>query len=267
MLEQMDLSIAPEMKQQIEEELNRISKEQNINILYACESGSRAWGFASPDSDYDVRIIYIHNLKHYLSILPKKDNLDYFLENDLDVNGWDLKKFLHLLLKSNATPFEWLQSPIVYSVDPDFKAAVWNLAQQYFQPRATMHHYLGLAQNAFRKGIVTEFEINIKKYFYVLRPLFAAMWIADRKTIAPMNFAELFPVLDPHPKIKEMVLELWQQKLNASEGDTVKLLPEIVDFIEQQAERCFEIADATEKTEHDVGALDAFFRSVLKRYR
>lgn len=258
--------IQPNIKEQIQSEINRLAVEQQIRVLYACESGSRAWGFASPDSDYDVRLIYLNTTEWYLSVLPKDENIDIFADNDLDINGWDIRKVLRLMLKSNATPYEWLQSPISYVLDEDFRAALWSLGQHYFQPRSTMHHYLGLAQNAFRKGLVTEFDINIKKYFYVFRPLFAAMWVAEKGGVPPMTFSDLMPVLDGYPAIKPLVMDLWQQKLNAGEGDAVRIIPQLLDFIDTQIERCYTIADATELRETNPDMLDAFFRSIVKTY-
>ena len=258
--------IQSKIKEQIQSEISQLANEKKIRVLYACESGSRAWGFASPDSDYDVRIIYLHATEWYLSVLPKDENFDIFADNDLDINGWDIRKVLRLMLKSNATPYEWMQSPIGYVLDEEFKASLWSLGQHYFQPRSIMHHYLGLAQNAFRKGIVTEFEINIKKYFYVLRPLFAARWVAEKGTVPPMTFADLMPVLDPFPAIKQLVTDLWRQKLNAAEGDTVTIIPQLLDFIDTQIERCFSIADATELKPTNPDMLDAFFRTIVKTY-
>ncbi|MRR55720.1 MAG: hypothetical protein EG822_14650 [Deltaproteobacteria bacterium] len=43
----------------ISKQLTNIKTERDVRILYAVESGSRAWGFASRNNDFDVRIIYI----------------------------------------------------------------------------------------------------------------------------------------------------------------------------------------------------------------
>ncbi len=143
--------INPRIKAEIQSEISRIAEENNIRILFACESGSRGWGFASPDSDYDVRFIFLHPTSWYLSVLPQDDGMDFFVDKELDINGWDIRKVLRLLIKSNATTFEWLQSPIVYQTNEDFKASLWSLAQHFFQPKATIHHYLGLVKNALKK--------------------------------------------------------------------------------------------------------------------
>src|SRR3954464_6280309 len=100
------------MREQIEEALGAIERECGVRMLYACESGSRAWGFPSPDSDYDVRFFYLRPLSFYLSVAERKDQLDFPINDELDIKGWDIRKALQLVCKSNTTPFEWLQSPI-----------------------------------------------------------------------------------------------------------------------------------------------------------
>jgi predicted nucleotidyltransferase len=254
------------VRAEIQSELLRIAEDNNIRILYACESGSRGWGFSSPDSDYDVRFIFLHPTSWYLSVLPQDDGMDLFIDKELDINGWDIRKVLRLLIKSNATPFEWLQSPIVYQTDEDFKAALWSLSQHFFQARSSIHHYLGLSKNSFRKGVVNESEINIKKYFYVLRPLLAAMWIAEHKTAAPMTFADLMPALNPYPKIEEIVMDLWEQKLQLNEKDNIRMIPELNEFVHKEIVKCYSIADKIEETAVRTDMLDAFFRMVIQTY-
>src|SRR5690349_14763485 len=97
----------------VREHLNKIENEFRVRILYACESGSRAWGFPSPDSDFDVRFIYVHDRDWYLSLSEDRDTIEKNLPGDLDIGGWDIRKTLRLISKSNVIPLEWLQSPIV----------------------------------------------------------------------------------------------------------------------------------------------------------
>lgn len=179
------------MKEVIKKKLHQIEEEYGIKILYSCESGSRAWGFPSPDSDYDVRFIYTRQFEDYLTIHPKKDHLSFPINDELDIYGWDISKVLQLITKSNTTPFEWLQSPVIYREDKIFREELWQLCQSYFCPRSNIHHYLGVARGAMET--MQEEEIKIKKLFYVLRPLLAALWCAERDTIAPMS---IFPLLD-----------------------------------------------------------------------
>jgi len=136
--------------------LQRIEKEKGIRILYACETGSRGWGFASPDSDFDIRFIYVHPRDSYLSINNPQDTISSIFEDGgevLDFNAWDLRKTLHHLRKSNATPCEWLQSPILYFQEENFREELWGMAQQFFNPQAAVHHYLGICHNSIKTGI------------------------------------------------------------------------------------------------------------------
>src|SRR5947209_3872560 len=102
------------MKDKIIAKLYEIEKEQSVKILYAVESGSRAWGFASKDSDYDIRFIYVHPIDWYISIEEKRDVIEYPVKDLLDFSGWDIRKALQLYKKSNPPLYEWLVSPIVY---------------------------------------------------------------------------------------------------------------------------------------------------------
>jgi predicted nucleotidyltransferase len=258
-------NINPAVRTEIQGELLRIAEDNNIRILYACESGSRAWGFASPESDYDIRFIFLHPTSWYLSVLPQDDGMDLFIDKELDINGWDIRKVLRLMMKSNITAFEWLQSPIVYQTDEDFKAALWSLSQHFFQSRSSMLQYLSLAGNSFRR-INEDSEINIHKYLYVLRPLLAAMWIAEHKTAAPMTFADLLAVLVPYPKIETLVLDLWQQKLTMDEHKSMAVIPELNEFIQHQMNNCRSFAEALEESAVRTDMLDAFFRMVIQTY-
>ncbi|MGB0429962.1 MAG: nucleotidyltransferase domain-containing protein, partial [Bacteroidia bacterium] len=130
------------MDDKIKAYLAQLEKEKDIQILFACETGSRAWGFASPDSDFDVRIIYKHDKDWYLGLGDKKDSIDVFYEqNEIDISGWDLRKTLQLLWKSNASVLERIQSPIDYQVDYEFLKGISKLASQAYSRIATIHHY------------------------------------------------------------------------------------------------------------------------------
>ncbi|MDR2849201.1 MAG: nucleotidyltransferase domain-containing protein, partial [Verrucomicrobiota bacterium] len=155
------------MKDSILKKLAGIEQDHGIRILFACESGSRGWQFPSVDSDYDVRFIYVRPLEFYLSVAEQDDQLTFPINDELDINGWDIRKVLQLLRKSNSTPFEWLQSPIVYRQEPGFKDGLWTLCGQYFDQRVQTHHYLGIARSAL--DTMRTDEIRIKKLFYVLR--------------------------------------------------------------------------------------------------
>lgn len=251
------------MQNLILQKLSELEKEKNIRILYACESGSRAWGFASPNSDWDVRFIYVHPRDWYLSIEDRKDMLDFGVdENELDLTGWELRKTLRLFRGSNASPYEWLQSPIIYSDPYNFRAELFGLAQEYFNPRHTAFHYLGLAYNSAKKGLV-DGEMNIKKYFYVLRPLLAVLWICDKQTVPPMEFAPLLEQLKDNQPLYQAIKDLTARKIKALEGDTILPIPLIQEFIEAKLNECGAIAKNLPDAPQDSEKLNLIFRKSI----
>lgn len=215
------------MKEKILQKLKEIEAQKDIKILFACESGSRAWGFASPDSDYDIRFIYKHDLNYYLSLWEQPDVIEFMTEDDLDGSGWDLRKTVKLLAKSNAPLLEWLYSPIVYLQDEAFLKQMQSLANECFSPIACLHHYLGTTKN-FMDACQAE-EVKLKNYFYALRTALAGKWIIEKNSIPPVAFVELLPIapLD----VQEKVLELMEIKANQDEKYLHKREDLIVDFL------------------------------------
>ena len=124
----MEASNNTEIVQLIKEKLSQIEERENIRILYACESGSRAWGFASSDSDYDVRFIYVRPKEFYLKLENTCDTLECELNEIYDISGWDLKKMLRLLNRSNPSIFEWAASPLVYKTTKE-----WDYIKQFLK--------------------------------------------------------------------------------------------------------------------------------------
>lgn len=248
------------MKTTIQEKLKHIEQEHKIKILYACESGSRAWGFPSPDSDYDVRFIYAKSTDSYLSIRNEKDFMDFPLGSELDINGWDLKKTLELIYKSNSVPFEWLQSPIVYYADNTFATELWTICQSYFCARINMHHYLGITKGAMAS--LDGDEIGIKKLFYVLRPLLSALWCLEKKSIAPMS---ILPLVELMPKeLEQKVLSLIDKKSTAKERFVIKLDSSLKLWIDESLKKCIRESKEIEKKYFEVEMLDTFFRKTIK---
>ena len=178
------------MQNLIQEKLIHIADTEQLYFLLAAESGSRAWGFASPDSDYDVRAVYIRPQPYYLQIDEAKDTFEFIENQWFDVGGWDIRKALRLLRKSNATLLEWLRSPMVYTQDDDFIRRLNALAPQYVQAAALLHHYRGIAGNALRTMDLAH-PVKLKKWFYVLRPLLAARWAVKQGGIPPMTLVAL----------------------------------------------------------------------------
>ncbi len=207
------------MKNKIVSELQQLAKEHDIRILYACESGSRAWGFPSKDSDYDVRFIYVHKLPWYLTVNAKKDTVNPPIDEVYDLAGWELRKTLSLVKKSNAVIYEWLQSPMVYLMDENFKNDLWTIMKNYFSPISAIHHYLNLANKAVT-GIEynANSKIRIKSLFYSIRTLLVAMWINEKQTIPPMTLQQLTPLISSEKEIIAHINELLVIKEKANES-------------------------------------------------
>ncbi len=249
------------MQEIIKKKLSELAENRSVKILYACESGSRAWGFPSTDSDYDVRFIYMHKPEDYLSISMPADTIELPVNELLDIGGWELKKSLQLFMKSNAPLYEWLQSPIVYYQDGDFAASLLRLQEYYFSPRASAHHYLSMATNVWNAES-GEDKMRLKKYFYILRPLLAALWAVDRQVCPPMQLSLL----------REQVTDTsWQHEIDrfleikkeVTEKDTIGRSAILDNWIEKTFGYCREKVMPIPAKQHDKTQLDNFFRKQI----
>lgn len=223
------------MHDRILAELNNIEEEYNVRILYACESGSRAWGFPSKDSDYDVRFIYIHQVEWYLSVFDNRDVIEVPINDTLDINGWDIRKALQLARKSNPSLIEWMQSPIVYKQTTTVPEKLRTLINSDFSPKACLYHYLSMAKANYREYLQGEL-VRTKKYFYVLRPLLACMWIEQYEHIPPIEFETLYNSLLPEGELKREIDELLKRKIAGEELDSEPRISVINDFIDLNIE-------------------------------
>lgn len=249
------------MENLIKEKLRELEKQANIQILLACETGSRAWGFPSPDSDYDVRFIYRHPLDWYLGIDDHKDTREY-LAGDLDLVGWDIRKSLRLLRKSNAAMFERMQSPMIYLQQPDFREKLLQLAPQYFSRRAGLHHYLSMARNYY-EACAPAAEVKLKSYFYLLRTALASLWIVENKTIPPLRFHDLLPLV-PDQAILQQIGTLLNRKAIQNETYMHPKEPELEAFVQNLLAYCQSQADAFARHQGGTAPLNTFFRSLIQ---
>jgi predicted nucleotidyltransferase len=216
------------MQTRIAAALAALEAEHNIRVLYACESGSRAWGFPSPDSDYDVRFIYVHALDWYLGLDEGPDTLNFPVDDELDLAGWELRKTLRLLRGSNAALFEWLQSPIVYHEALGFRAQLAPLLPPAFNLKASLHHYLGQLRRGVEEDLVGE-EVRLKRLFYALRSALAARWIRERHTLLPMEFEPLRALLPV--ELQGIIDKLLAQKAFSNEKTMVARPAALVEFL------------------------------------
>ena len=241
------------MRKTILTKLDEIENRENVKILLAVESGSRAWGFASPDSDYDVRFIYVRPREDYLRLEKTRDVIELPIEGELDINGWDLDKTLCLLRASNPTLFEW------FSFADEFRSVM----NKYFSSKRGLSHYLSMASSNYREYLKGD-TVKAKKYFYVLRPVLACRWILDKGTPPPMLFSELVDA-ELDPAVAPDVDRLLDLKMNAPE---IKTIPKI-ESINRYLDRCIEevrsrIVQLPEDANHGWEELNRLFLSQLQ---
>ncbi len=249
------------MSDVIKDKLREIEERENVKILLAVESGSRAWGFASPDSDYDVRFIYIRQKEDYLRLDEPKDVIEWQLDEVLDINGWDLKKTLVQFRKCNATLFEWANSPIVYK-----RSGEWDIisdtATSYFSAKAAIYHYYSTAKNTFLNYLQDD-NVKYKKYFYALRPLLACRYIEEYNCPPPVLFEDLLK-LDLPNELQSAIDNLLKIKKITDEKTLNPQIPIIYDFIQNELEVQKQIADSmVDDHVKDWGRLNEVFRKVL----
>lgn len=255
--------IDPVRRAEIAARLTAIEVDHEVRILYACESGSRGWGFASPDSDYDVRFLYVHPLPWYLRVRARRDVIEQPIRDDLDINGWELRKALGLLGKGNATLVEWLDSPIVYRADPVFLEALREAVCQLHRPERSFYHYVHMARGNARAYLSGE-RVRLKKYLYVLRPLLATLWIEQGRGLAPMRFASLVDALVEEPDLRAAIDRLLLIKRRVGEAEYGEPFPILNAFIDRELMR-LESAEPPLARTVDDGVLDRLLLETVLR--
>ena len=261
----VDRTIPKETRREILHRLDEIESTNGVQILFACESGSRAWGFASSDSDYDVRFIYIRPLTWYLSVdlEEKRDVIETPIEGIWDINGWDLRKALRLYRKSNPPLLEWLQSPIVYRENSSAASRMRDLLPSFYSPTACMYHYLHMAQGNYR-GYLQGESVRTKKYFYVLRPLLGCRWIERDLGPVPMEFERLVEESAIPTEVRDEILDLLEKKRVGREIGEGPRNPILTNFIEGEFNRYEESGLERQKPETDISKLNSIFHATLK---
>jgi len=261
-------TIPEDVRSEIVRRLAKAEDEHSVRILFAIESGSRAWGFASPNSDYDVRFIYVREPQWYqaVDLEERRDVIEYKIVDDIDLNGWDVRKALRLFWKSNPAFVEWIQSPITYMERSDFRAGAQRALPEIYAPEKGIYHYRSMAKTNYR-SYLREAEVPLKKYFYVLRPLLAARWVAKTGSAAPIEFDRLLGLLHNEPAVLAEVEKLLYQKRRSPELGRAPAVPVLNDFIE--AELSTEVPTAPKKSRSPriVNQLNLLFHNVLQEYR
>lgn len=241
--------------------LKEIEERENIRVLHAAESGSRAWGIASPDSDYDVRFVYVRPMDFYLKLQDKKDFIDWELNQVLDINGWDITKALQHFYKSNATLYEWGNSPVIYKTTPQWEK-IMKLAEEYFSGKSAMYHYYGTARKNY-EAYLMEDMVKYKKYFYVLRPILACKWIEKKKCPPPVLFQTLAEEI-LEKEMKPAVDRLVEAKLQMTESEKRGKIQELNDYIQENLEYYQALlSEMPEDRNKDWEPLNRSFRELL----
>ena len=258
-------TIAPAIFAEITQCLSDIEREHSVRVLYACESGSRAWGFESQDSDYDVRFIYARPRDWYLAIdvERKRDVIEVPISDDLDIAGWDIRKTLQLFYKSNPPLNEWLVSPIIYMQQGEFANRLRHLAPASYNPIAAHYHYLRMAGNNFRSYLKGDI-VRRKKYLYVLRPLLALNWIEKGDGVVPIEFDKLVSETVADPNLLREIDELLDLKRAGMESDEGPRFKIIHSFIESEMERHGDDHKQQPGSRADMSTLNDLFRTTIE---
>lgn len=250
-----------EIRKEILDKLSEVEEKENVRVLYAVESGSRAWGVESPDSDYDVRFVYVRKRKDYLSLQEKRDVIEWQLDEVLDINGWDLKKTLIQFNKGNATLFEWANSPIVYKTTDEWEE-VYKNCRKYFSEKTAIYHYYGTANSTFKQYLQGD-NVKYKKYIYALRPLLACKYIECNHDVPPVGFHELIKQALPK-ELSEEISVMLAVKSRGDEKDMNPQLPVIQKYIENEINRIGNVVkDMGDDRTRDWQVLDEMFLKVI----
>ncbi|RUS59731.1 nucleotidyltransferase domain-containing protein [Pseudorhodobacter sp. E13] len=213
--------VSDEMHALICDKLAQIAQDEQVTILFAVESGSRAWGFHSHDSDYDVRFVYARPVSWHLRIDARRDVIEYPISDELDISGWDLAKALKLALRSNAVLPEWLQSPITYAEAPEARAAIAGFCQQVLTRKPVTWHYLNLAKKQMDGLHLPNGQIKLKRYLYTIRPVLALRHMRlYNVAMAPMNMGDLMRSSDLPEAVTQYIQAMIATKLEAGELGT-----------------------------------------------
>ena len=271
MLRSIPTTFDPQVVARIEERLAQIRMSEEVGIPLAIESGSRAWGFPSPDSDYDSRFVFVRRLEDYISPWPKRDVIETPLDGVLDVNGWDLRKALTLLLKGNAVILEWAQSPIQYGVDLWFKGSFLELSARVASRPLVVRHYRHTADRQRELHLADPEAVLTKKLFYVLRPVLALRWMRQRPTasVPPMHFEALMGETEMPTDLNDLLLELIAEKAKAGEKARRRAPRELITFFADELDAWQDSDELTAEQgvpeDHKRLAI-AFLRASIERF-
>lgn len=259
------------MNERIIEVLKRIELDYEVKILFACDAGSRALGFADQESDYDIRYIYVHKLEWYLSIdqkkdvleVPKHDALSIEVHPQLDMSGWELTKTLRLYRKSNPSLIEWFQSKEIYLQEYSTIDRMKAILGEIFSAKPFIIHHINIVKRNYDVGLGKK-QGYIKLYLYILRSILAGKWVETHFSVPPVEFQELLQILPPGP-VKEASLKILSAKQANESIYKEKDLTIIDEFIIKEIERLESYTKKLVKSKTDpTDILNQIFRDTLK---
>jgi predicted nucleotidyltransferase len=256
--------IPADVRAEILRRMTAAENEHDVRILLAVESGSRAWGFESPNSDYDARFIYVHRRDWYLavSLEEQRDVIEYPIVDDIDLNGWDLRKALRLFSKSNPAFVEWIQSPIVYRERGEFATQARDLLPSAYSCEHGIHHYRSMARTNYR-GYLKADLVPLKKYFYVLRPLLSVLWLERYGVAAPIEFHKLLHLIENNRPLVADIAALLERKRAAPEMGMEAPVLSIHNFLESELDRLESLVALPQQRAELATPLNLIFRRSL----
>ena len=256
--------IPADVRAEILRRMHAAEQEHDVRILLAVESGSRAWGFASPNSDFDARFIYVHRRDWYLSVglEEQRDVTEYPIVDDIDLNGWDVRKALRLFAKSNPAFVEWIQSPIVYAENGHFAKEARDLLPGLYSCEHGVYHFRSMAKTNYR-GYLKGDLVPLKKYFYVLRPLLSVRWLERYGTAAPIEFSRLLHLIEEDTALTDAIADLLVRKQAAPELGLARPVLRINAFVENELRRLEGITPAPTPRGATTTMLNPTFRRCL----
>lgn len=262
-----ETAIPASVQAEIYQRLKNTEQEHSVRVLATIESGSRAWGFASRDSDYDVRFLYMHSSDWYLSIdiENRRDVIEYPILDEIDINGWDIRKAFKLFSQSNPAIVEWVQSRIIYTEHHNILNNLRTLLPKSYNTIKGVYHYASLAKGTYEQYFSQTSElVRLKKYFYVLRAVLAAQWIIKHNTPAPIALPELL-VLIENPSLLDNINELLVLKEQATEKDLILPQPLLNHYLENQLTALAHYQPSTRVPySHTLHDLNMLFRQLLQ---
>ena len=258
-------AIPKTIEKEIQRRIDAAEEEHGVKVLYAVESGSRAWGFASPNSDYDVRFIYAHPKDWYVAVNleEKRDVIEYPIIDEIDISGWDVRKALRLFKKSNPSFVEWLHSSIIYRDDGVFANTARALLSSSYSVEKGIYHYRSMAKTNYR-GYLRKPMVPLKKYFYVLRPLLSILWMEKEGTPAPIEFDKLRMLVDTGSELDCAITKLIGRKKLALEKEIAPAVPVINEFIVSELERLESYSGSDLGKSFNYDSLNELFHSALR---